>query len=88
MNEIIQQVREHLEVRDSLISELKDEIELYREIIEEQGEVIEVMKDQNLLLKEQLQMRDQISVLKEQLTPASLNAQVLQTIEEWRDENS
>ena len=56
LEEWIQQVREHLEVRDSLISELKDEIELNREIIEAQGEVIEVLKEHNQLLKEHSQL--------------------------------
>mgnify|MGYP003137031271 CR=1 FL=1 len=52
----IQQVREHLEVRDSLISEQNVEIELSRQIIEQQEELIGILRDQISVLTEHLQI--------------------------------
>ena len=52
----IQQVREHLEVRDSLISEQNVEIELSRQIIEQQVELIGILRDQISVLTEHLQI--------------------------------
>ena len=51
----IQQVREHLEVRDSLISEQNVEIELSRQIIEQQEELIGILRDQISVMTEHLQ---------------------------------
>ena len=55
MNQL-QQVREHLEVRDSLISEQNVEIELSRQIIEQQEELIGILRDQISVLTEHLQI--------------------------------
>ena len=56
MNAIIQQFREHLEVRDSLISEQNATIELSRQIIEQQEELIGILRDQISVLTEHLQI--------------------------------
>ena len=56
MNAVIQQVREHLEVRDSLISEQNASIELSRQIIEQQEELIGILRDQISVMTEHLQI--------------------------------
>ena len=56
MNAVIQQVREHLEVRDSLISKQNASIELSRQIIEQQEELIGILRDQISVMTEHLQI--------------------------------
>ena len=56
MNAVIQQVREHLEVRDSLISKQNASIELSKQIIEQQEELIGILRDQISVMTEHLQI--------------------------------